>query len=81
MAMQVAIGFAQVALYCVVFIPYLSDTILELQGIDVGWEGWVAAFIGALSTLVLCELYKLVSKGQIAAMDRKQAEEFQKNEA
>lgn len=80
-AMQKAIFFAQVALYCAVFIPGLSDTILELEGIDIGAKGWIAALIGGFSTLSLCELYKLISKGQVAAAEKKVADELERQEA
>mmetsp|Transcript_2245 Transcript_2245/g.3149 ORF Transcript_2245/g.3149 Transcript_2245/m.3149 type:complete len:1159 (+) Transcript_2245:386-3862(+) len=75
-AMQKAIFFAQVALYCAVFIPGLSDTILRLFGKEIGWEGWVAAFFGAVGTLVLCELYKCACKGQVRRAEEKVAEQL-----
>lgn len=79
-AMQKAIGFAQIALYCAVFIPGLSDVILKLYGKEIGWEGWVAAFLGAFGTLVLCELYKFVCRGQVAAAEKKVADELERAE-
>merc|ERR1711881_513132 len=57
--MQRAIGLAQAALYLALFLPGLSD-ILELEGIEIDSKGWVAAFLGAVATLVLCEASKLV---------------------
>merc|ERR1712157_476670 len=80
-AMQLAIGFAQVALYVAVFVPYLSDLILDLDGIGINWYGWVAAIIGALCTLILCELYKVIGKPQIKAAERKAQEELAAAEA
>jgi len=59
--MALAIAFAQAALYVGVFVPFLSDSILDLNGLAIGWEGWLTAFIGACATLVLCELYKVFS--------------------
>ena len=35
--------------------------ILDLQGASIGYEGWLAAFVGTLATLVLCEAYKALS--------------------
>merc|ERR1712157_614067 len=68
------------ALYCAVFIPGLSDVILKLYGKEIGWEGWVAAFLGAVGTLVLCELYKFVCRGQVAAAEKKVADELERAE-
>merc|ERR1712139_537611 len=62
--MQRAIGLAQAALYLALFLPGLSD-ILELKGIDIDTKGWVAAFFGALATLVLCELSKLARQAMV----------------
>jgi len=57
--MQRAIGLAQAALYLALFLPGLSD-VLGLQGIEIDSEGWFVAFLGAIATLVLCEVSKLV---------------------
>merc|ERR1711998_499876 len=57
--MQRAIGLAQAALYLALFLPGLSD-ILELKGSDIDSKGWLAAFVGAIGTLVLCEASKLM---------------------
>merc|ERR1719355_195957 len=62
--MQRAIGLAQAALYLALFVPGLSD-VLGLQGIEIDSNGWVAAFLRALATLVLCEASKLVRQGVI----------------
>jgi potassium/sodium efflux P-type ATPase len=67
--MQRAIGLAQAALYLALFLPGLSD-ILQLKGIEIDNKGWVAAFIGALATLVLCEASKFVM--QAMTVQRKQ---------
>jgi len=79
-AMQFAIGFAQVALYVAVFVPGLNTLILDLDGVGVDWQGWVAAFIGATCTLLLCELYKVIGKPQIKAAERKVFEEQEEAE-
>mmetsp|Transcript_119674 Transcript_119674/g.300861 ORF Transcript_119674/g.300861 Transcript_119674/m.300861 type:complete len:310 (+) Transcript_119674:2-931(+) len=55
--MQRAIGIALVAMFLAVLLPGLSH-VLELHGIHIGWEGWLAAFVGAVACLILCELYK-----------------------
>jgi len=73
-AMQKGILFAQIALYLAVFIPGLSDTILLLPGADIGWIGWVAAWIGGFSTLVLCELYKFAAKGSVLRSQQRVAD-------
>ena len=35
--------------------------ILDLQGASIGYEGWLAAFVGTMATLVLCEAYKALT--------------------
>merc|ERR1711985_149398 len=57
--MQRAIGLAQAALYLALFLPGLSD-VLGLKGIEIDLKGWVAALLGAVATLFLCEASKLV---------------------
>mmetsp|Transcript_19819 Transcript_19819/g.50673 ORF Transcript_19819/g.50673 Transcript_19819/m.50673 type:complete len:314 (+) Transcript_19819:2-943(+) len=61
--MQRAIGIAEVALFAAVLLPGLTD-VLGLRGMDIGREGWLVAFIGAVSTMVLCEIYKVVLRLQ-----------------
>merc|ERR1711977_597413 len=68
--MQKAILMAQVALIVAVFLPGLSDAVLGLRGASIGMEGWGVAALGALATLLLCELYKFLSRGQIAKHQR-----------
>merc|ERR1711904_240345 len=68
--MQKAILVAQIALVVAVFLPGLSDAVLGLRGASIGVEGWGVAFLGALATLILCELYKFLGKGQIARHQR-----------
>merc|ERR1719217_1425246 len=63
--MQRAIGLAQAALYLALFLPGLSD-VLGLQGIDIDSQGWVAAFLGAIATLVLCEASKVVRQATVS---------------
>merc|ERR1711907_30441 len=68
--MQKAILLAQIALIVAVFLPGLSDAVLGLRGASIGVEGWGAAALGALATLLLCELYKFLSRGQIVKKQR-----------
>lgn len=79
-SMQKAIFFAQCALYCAVFIPGLSDKIMELRGAEIGWEGWVAAFLGGLMTVVFCEIYKFATKQQVLNSQKKIADMQEKEE-
>mmetsp|Transcript_110739 Transcript_110739/g.292428 ORF Transcript_110739/g.292428 Transcript_110739/m.292428 type:complete len:279 (-) Transcript_110739:90-926(-) len=82
--MQYSILSAQIALYCAIFIPYVSDAILGLRGAAIGWEGWVAAFFGALGCLVLCEVFKLLTGKQKQMFDeseRIRCEEEEKKRA
>jgi len=78
--MQIAICMAQVALYCAIFIPGLSDTILELDGTIIGLEGWIAAFLGALGCLVLCEIFKVFTAMQKAQFDAMTVKKCQEDE-
>jgi len=63
--MQWAILAAQVALYFAVLVPGVSDKILGLRGLDIGWWGWLVALTGPIATLVLCELAKIITKWQM----------------
>jgi len=63
--MQKAIIAAQVALYLAVFVPFLSDKILGLRGIEIGLWGWAVSLLGPVGTVVLCELYKVVTHFQV----------------
>uniref|UniRef100_A0A7S1R3Z5 Cation-transporting P-type ATPase C-terminal domain-containing protein n=1 Tax=Alexandrium catenella TaxID=2925 RepID=A0A7S1R3Z5_ALECA len=70
--MQGAIGVAQCALYLAIFLPGLC-TILGLQGRKIGWEGWLAAFIGAFACLVACEAFKVLQRLPILLFKRARA--------
>jgi len=59
--MQLAILGAQLALWLAVLVPGFSDKILQLDGRNIGTRGYVAAGLGALGCLVLCEIFKLVT--------------------
>ncbi|CAK9035696.1 unnamed protein product [Durusdinium trenchii] len=83
--MQYAIILAQLALYAAVFIPFFSDKILELVGLDIGEKGWAMAVIGPVGTLILCELSKVITYYQMKNYQRwlakKEAENAAKLEA
>merc|ERR1719247_3754422 len=64
-AMQKAISLAQAALYLVIFTPVISKDIFGLEGAIIGAEGWLLAIAGSVVCLLVCELYKLVSREQI----------------
>merc|ERR1712217_740423 len=66
-----AVVLAQIALYIAVLVPYFSETILELNGRNIGVWGWVVAFLGPLGCLVLCECYKVVTHLQMQSYQRR----------
>merc|ERR1712232_324886 len=72
--MQYAACSAQVALYVAVLVPGFSDKILELRGLSIGLWGWLFALVGPLGTLILCELFKLVTARQMRAYELGKAE-------
>merc|ERR1712178_90756 len=71
--MQKAIIMAQLCLCAAVFLPGLSDAVLGLRGIHIGWWGWGVAMIGPLATVVLCEACKLVTHCQVRRYQAKLA--------
>jgi len=78
--MQKGILFTQIALYLAVFIPGLSDTIFQLPGADIGWAGWVAAWIGGFSCLVLWELSIFAAKGSVLRSQQRVADSLMNSE-
>jgi magnesium-transporting ATPase (P-type) len=71
--MNFAIIMAQAALYFALYIPGLN-TVLGLYVDEIHGFGWFLAFIGALSTTILCEIYKCVAskfvvKAELAGYD------------
>jgi len=79
--MQKAILAAQIALLCAVFIPGFSNLILGLRGVDIGWWGWLVSLLGPVGTLILCELYKVITFYQVKSYQeklRRDAEEQEK---
>mmetsp|Transcript_88069 Transcript_88069/g.273603 ORF Transcript_88069/g.273603 Transcript_88069/m.273603 type:complete len:712 (+) Transcript_88069:2-2137(+) len=69
--MQKAILMAQVALYVAVLLPGFSDQVLGLRGLDIGIWGWLVALTGPVGTVVLCELYKVVTHFQVKKYQEK----------
>ena len=63
--MQKAIVLAQLALYAAVLIPYFSDKILGLRGVEVGLQGWLLALVGPIGCVILCELCMLLTAMQM----------------
>lgn len=80
-AMQKAILLAQVALWCVVFIPGLSDQIFELEGDMIGVTGYIIALGSAFSCLAICEAYKQLAKTHIKNFQAKMVRETEEKEA
>ncbi|CAE7359679.1 unnamed protein product [Symbiodinium natans] len=68
--MQKAVAVAQVAMLCAVLIPFFSDQILGLDGLNIGAWGWLFSLSGPAATLVLCELSKLLTKWQMERYQR-----------
>merc|ERR1712151_1242137 len=60
-----AIVLAQIALYVAVLVPGVSDKILGLRGLDIGWWGWVVSLAGPVATVILCECAKIITYFQV----------------
>merc|ERR1711879_195349 len=65
MQMLMAVILAQLALYIAVLVPGVSDKILGLRGLDIGWWGWAVSLIGPVATVILCELAKIITHFQV----------------
>jgi magnesium-transporting ATPase (P-type) len=72
--MQYAIGLAEMCLMVAVFVPFLNNKILGLDGTKIG-TGWLVALAGPLGCLLLCEMWKIVTKHQISLYNAKLEEE------
>merc|ERR1712190_436631 len=72
-----AIVLAQMALYIAVLVPVVSDEILGLRGLDIGWWGWSVTLIGPVATVVLCELAKIITHFQVRQYQGKLAKKRQ----
>jgi len=77
--MQYAIGLAQMCLMVVIFVPFVKDRIIGLDGSKIGM-GWLFALIGPFGCALLCEFWKLVTRVQIQKYEDKVAEQ-QRREA
>merc|ERR1712187_701389 len=72
---------AQIALYIAVLVPVVSDEILGLRGLDIGWWGWSVTLIGPCATVVLCELAKIITYFQVRQYQGKLLKKRQAAEA
>jgi potassium/sodium efflux P-type ATPase len=78
--MQYAIGLAQMCLMVVIFVPFVKDRIIGLDGSKIG-VGWLFALIGPFSCALLCEFWKLVTRVQIQKYEAKVAEQLRREAA
>merc|ERR1712178_327467 len=60
-----AVILAQLALYIAVLVPGVSDKILGLRGLDIGYWGWAVSLLGPVGTVILCELAKIITYFQV----------------
>ena len=68
-SMNKAVLMAQVTLMIALFLPGLNTDVLGLYVYEIQGVGWFLAFVGALSSLFLCEVYKPFAKsGEQAAL-------------
>jgi hypothetical protein len=74
-AMQKAIFMAQCALYIVILAPIIRKQIMNLEGPELGVEGWIVGIGGGFLCLVVCELYKVATRSQIARFQEKVKQE------
>jgi potassium/sodium efflux P-type ATPase len=78
--MQYAIGLAQMCLMVVIFVPFVKDRIIGLDGAKIGM-GWFFALIGPFGCALLCEFWKLVTRFQIQKYEAKVAEQQRRESA
>merc|ERR1712232_992217 len=76
-----AVVLAQIALYVAVLVPGVSDKILGLRGLDIGWWGWAVSLIGPILTVVLCELAKIITHLQVRQYQANLVKKRQSEEA
>jgi len=77
MEMHKAIVVAQLALWVAVLIPWFSDKILGLRGLEIGGWGYLMALAGPAATLILCELIKVVTAFQMRMYQQRLAKAMQ----
>jgi hypothetical protein len=70
-AMQKAIFMAQCALYFVILTPIVRKQIMNLEGPELGAEGWIVGIGGGVLCLIICEAYKVATRSQIARFQEK----------
>jgi len=63
-SMNKAVLLAQVTLFMALFIPGLNS-VLDLYVYEIHGWGWFLALVGAVSCLVLCEVYKFFTRHHI----------------
>jgi magnesium-transporting ATPase (P-type) len=76
-SMNKAILMAQISLYAALWIPGLNTAVLGLYVDEIHGFGWGIAFIGAISCLIGCELYKFIA-GQY--VQREELAEYEEDE-
>jgi hypothetical protein len=69
--MQKAIFMAQCALYFVILTPVVRSDIMNLEGPELGAVGWAVGIGGGVLCLIVCELYKVATRSQIARFQEK----------
>jgi magnesium-transporting ATPase (P-type) len=67
-SMNKAILLAQVTLILVLFVPGLNS-VFDLYPYEIHGFGYFLAFLGAVSCLIICEMYKLYSRRAVLAID------------
>jgi magnesium-transporting ATPase (P-type) len=75
MDMHKAIVLAQIALWVAVLVPGFSEKVLELRGVHIGGWGYLAALVGPVATLILCEACKVITGVQMRRYQRQLAKE------
>jgi magnesium-transporting ATPase (P-type) len=75
MDMHKAIVLAQIALWVAVLVPGFSEKVLELRGVHIGGWGYLAALVGPVATLILCEACKIITGIQMRRYQRQLAKE------
>mmetsp|Transcript_30636 Transcript_30636/g.82022 ORF Transcript_30636/g.82022 Transcript_30636/m.82022 type:complete len:268 (-) Transcript_30636:48-851(-) len=70
--MQIAVLSALAALtLAVIILPLITEKILALNALEIGWKGWGIALVGPVTTLILCELWKIPTAMMKRAYDEK----------